>query len=617
MSGFAGLIRLDGQPADRADAGKLAGAIAERGGDASGEWISRSAILAHASFHTTPESLHEQQPHIEGDITVAGDLRIDNRDHLITTLSVDPRADQSIGDAELIVAAYRHWGFDFARHIDGDFAVALVDGDTVVLARDAFGVKPLVHAHLPGKLFAFASNIRALLALDEVPRRVDERRLADFLLVYFDDFERTFYRDIQRLPGGCTLILRKGQKEIRRWWSPRDIAPERKGSDDEFAAEFHDLFVRAVRSRMRLPIDMPIGAMLSGGLDSSAISCVARDEVAPATLPVFSWVFSDVLEADEREFQELVAAQGGMSRHVIDSATAGYSPWSDLDRLLPDGPPYAPNHYLNLAMGQMARREGIRVLLDGLGGDSSISRGGARFNELFARGRWISLSRELRSFAKLHHASLFRVIAGQLLAPLAPHFLIDFYRTLRGKKKEGRVELLRPKIAALSEGSRGPRHRRYFSVREEHISQFESPLLAEGLELFDRVMAVAGAEGRYPFFDRRLVEFCVSLPADQKLAGGYSRIVARRALAGIVPDAALWRPGKGLPGLHFIVALRAGRERLDELFLRDPSALEPYADIDRLRVLYQRFVEGSENDILTAVRLWSAASATLWLRTLG
>jgi len=612
MSGFAGIIRLDGRPANAADGERLGTAIAHRGGDASGIWSGGSALLVHAMLQTTPESLSEPQPHVESDIVVAADLRIDNRTELIARLGLPP-----CGDAALVAAAYRTWGADCARHLDGDFAFALFDRTTrsLVCARDAFGVKPLVYAHVPGKLFAFASEVRALLALDEVPRDVDEKRIADFLTLHFDDFERTFFRAIRRLPGGCTLTLRDAAPRVTRWWSPEEIRPLPRATDAEYAERFREHFIRAVRACMNVPDVSQLGAMLSGGLDSSAIACAARDELAgSATLPVFSWIFSDVPEADEREYQEIVAASGGFMRYVIDSAAGSFSPWSDLERLLPDGPPYAPNHYLNHGVATIARPLGIRTILDGLGGDSSISRGGARFVELFTRGRALTLVRELRAFAAVNGGSPSRTFVTHVLAPLTPPPAFRLYRTIRRRPQtDDGLQLLQPRIAALSGACRAP-FRPQLSVRNEHIAHLQSPMLAEGLELFDRVMAMAGVEGRYPFFDRRLVEFCVSLPADQKLARGYSRVVARRATEGSVPDAVRWRNGKGKPGLHIITSLRAEHERLDQLFLREADVLAPYINIDALRGLYRRFLDTQSPDLLTAVRLWSAASTGLWLR---
>ena len=553
MSGIAGIVRLDGAPAN-------------------------ASRLGDAMAHRAPiEILHDTD-----DVIVVADARIDN------------------GIA--ILDAWLQWGEDCASHLEGDFAFAVLDARTHTLfcARDPFGVKPFVYAFLPGKLFAFASEARALLALDEIPRDVDEQRIAEYLDLRFEDAERTFHRALRRLPGGCTLTLRDGKIEIRRYWSPRNVKPLRlRGGDAAYAEGYREHFIRAVRERMRVDDPSELGAMLSGGLDSSAIACVARDErraAGAAPLPVISWIFSDAMEADEREYQEAVIAAGGMRSLTLDSAHTSASPWTDLELLLPDGPPYAPNFYLNTEAAKLARSQGIRVLLDGLGGDVTVSRGGTRFVELFTRGRFVSLARELRALATRRGTSesLPRLFFANVAAPLAPSSLLRLASRLR------RREYAKP--------------RRFFSVREEHIFQFEAPFLAEGLELFDRMLAPFGIEGRYPFFDRRLAEYCLSLPADQKLADGYSRMVARRAMEGIMPDAVRWRAGKGAPGLHIIAALRANRPELDELFVRDFSAVERWVDVDALRKTYGELTSGRRVDLKAAFRLWSTAVLGRWLR---
>ncbi|HEX6099718.1 MAG TPA: asparagine synthase-related protein [Thermoanaerobaculia bacterium] len=553
MSGIAGVVRLDGAPAD---AGPLAAAMAHR---------APIAVL-----------------HAPGEDMLAVDARIDNG--------------LSVRDA------WQRWGEDCAPHLEGDFAFAVWDARTRTLfcARDPFGVKPFVYAFLPGKLFAFASEPRALLALDAVPRDVDEQRVADFLELRFEDAERTFHRALRRLPGGCTLTLRDGKVEIRRYWTPRNVKPLRlRGGDAAYAEGYREHFVRAVRERMQVDDPATLGAMLSGGLDSSAIACVARDELRDAgrpPLPVISWIFSDAMEADEREYQQAVIAAGGMRPLTLDSAHNTASPWTDLELLLPDGPPYAPNFYLNTEAAKLARAHGIRVLLDGLGGDVTVSRGESRFVELFTRGRFPTLARELRALAARRGTSesLPRLFAAKVALPLAPHTLLRLLSRIRRRQYT--------------------RGRRFLSVRQEHLFQLEAPFLAEGLELFDRLLSPFGIEGRYPFFDRRLTEYCLSLPADQKLADGYSRIVARRAMEGVLPDFVRWRAGKGAPGMHILSALRASLPELDELFGRDAAVIERWADVDALRNSRETLRSGGRMDFREVIRLWSAAVLARWLR---
>ena len=617
MSGIAGMVRLDGAPATGEAIERMGKAIAHRGGDGGGVWSRGPAAFAHAMLHTTPESHDERQPLADAELAIVADVRLDNRAEL---------GDASLGDAALILAAYRKWGRACVSRLEGDFAFAIWDQRerTLFCARDPFGVKQLVHAHVAGKWFAFATEVRALLAFDEIPRDPDEKRIADFLAVYFDEPERTFHRAIRRLPGGCSLTLRDGNVTIERYWSPETVRPLRfrgAGRDARYAEGFREHFVRAVRERMRAAHAYEVGAMLSGGLDSTSIACVARDEFRSAhdaLLPVFSWIFSDSMESDEREYQQAVIAAGGMRPITLDSERLAASPWTDLDALLPDGPVYAPNHYLNNVAAREARGIGVRILLDGTGGDSTISRGRGRYHELFFRGRAITLARELRALARLRgtNESLPRLFFGNVAAPLLPPALLHAVLRLRGRAPSmlEPLKLLTPRMREVSGAPSTAKAAWSFSARREHLAQLTSPMLADGLELLDRSMAMHGVEGRYPFFDRRLAEYCLSLPADQKLAGGYSRIVARRAMAGVVPDAVRWRAGKGLPGLHIIVALRKSRAMLDDLFVRDPEVLAPYVDIDTLRGIYAAFLTEKQIEYRTVIQLWSVAVLARWLR---
>jgi asparagine synthase (glutamine-hydrolysing) len=623
MSGMAGVIRLDGAPVAPEAIERMAAATAHRGPDVQHIWRHGSAALAHAMLYTTTESHVEVQPFVEagGAVAIVADVRLDNRAELLPLLG----ARKESGDAELLLAAYRKWGEACPAHLEGDFAFALWDAKerTLFCARDAFGVKPLLYSLVPGKLFAFGSEARALLALDEVPRELDDARIADFLALHFDQPERTFYRAIRRMPAGASLTLRNSTVATSRYWSPEHVRPLRlRGPrrNEEYAAGYREHFLRAVRERMRVSDPAQIGAMLSGGLDSTSIACAARDELRAARaapLPVFSWIFSDSMEADERQYQESALAEGGMRAVTLDSSRLDATPWTDLEALLPDGPVYAANHYLNHVAARQARQLGVRVLLDGTGGDSTISRGRARFVELFFGGRFFTLADQLRALADRRgtRESLPRLFLANVAAPLMPPSVLALALRLRGRTPSGHsgLALLSPRLARLT-GARRPPNVWALTARQDHLAQLTAPLLADGLELLDRAMAVGGVEGRYPFFDRRLAEYCVSLPADQKLDDGYSRIVARRALEGILPEAVRWRAGKGLPGLHVIAAMRQQRAVLDDLFVRDPSALAPYVDMKVLRAAYADLLANRPVDFRTAIRVWSAAVLGQWLR---
>ncbi|HEV7765637.1 MAG TPA: asparagine synthase-related protein [Thermoanaerobaculia bacterium] len=621
MSGIGGIVRLDGAPVASRDLDAMSAAIAHRGGDDNRVWSNDSVAFAHAMLRTTAESHTEPQPFVDGPLTIVADARLDNRAELLALLGI---RDESIGDAAILLAAFRKWDHACLFHIEGDFAFAIWNerDRSLFCARDPFGVKQFVYAERPRKLFAFASEVRALLALNEIPRDVDEKRIANFLAIYFDEPERTFHQAIRRLPGGCSLTLRDGEIVTERYWSPEHVAPLRlRGAnrDARYAEGFREHFVRAVRERMRFANPSEIGAMLSGGLDSTSIACVARDELRAshaAPLPVFSWIFSDHMEADEREYQDAVIADGGMRQITLDSASLNISPWSDVDALLPDGPPYAPNHYLNNVAARHAREIGVRIMLDGTGGDSTISRGRGRYLELFFRGRALTLASELRALARLRgtNESLPRLFYANVAAPLMPRPLLAIVQRLRGRASTNfpTFKLLGPRMREQI-GVPTVQPSWYASTRREHLAQLLSPMVADGLELLDHSMAMHRVEGRYPFFDRRLAEYCLALPADQKLTDGYTRSVARRAMAGVVPDKVRWRAGKGLPGLHIFSAMRRDRAILEDL-VRDRDVLAPYVDMDVLNGMYTELLSERPIDFRTVIQLWSAAILARWLR---
>ncbi|HTE44256.1 MAG TPA: asparagine synthase-related protein [Gemmatimonadaceae bacterium] len=623
MSGFAGLVRLDGRPATVDEVDGLARAIAHRGSDDRGVWREGPAAFAHAMLFTTPESRNDLQPRVEdaGDFVIVADLRLDNRDELIESCGLPSKAKTS-GDSALVVAAFRRWGIKCPEHLEGDFAFAIWDrrNRSLFCARDPFGVKAFAYAAIPERCFAFGSEIRAPLCVPDVPRALDEGRIASYLMLRFDATEPTFYRDIRRLPGGCALELRGGRATIRRYWTPDSGRRVRFHSDGEYADGFADHLTRAIQARMRVPEPETLGVLLSGGLDSSSIAVATRNQCIArghGPLPAFSWIFSDTPLADERDYQHAVLETGGFAARTIDSESAGCTAWTDIEPMLADGPPYAPNIYLNTAIAGTARTGGVRVLLDGLGGDSIVSRGDARPVELFLRGRAVALHRELRAMKHVggNTVSLSRLFAAKVVAPLLPPAWIEGLARLRGRgSADDASVLLAPAFARDHARLARQPFRPALSVHQQHLEQLTAPMFAEGLELFDRALAPYGVEGRYPFFDRRLAEYCLALPADQKLANGYSRIVMRRAMEGALPRTVQWRAGKGLPGLHAVESLRANRAPFEDIIVRDPSVLEPYVDIDALRGRYARFARGDAMDFAGVVRLWSAAVLGMWLR---
>ena len=396
MSGIAGLWRLDGRPAAPGDADRLVARLAHRGPDDSGVWTDGSVALGHRLLHTTPESLGETQPLAsrDGHLVLTADARLDNREDLLATLGPNPPP-ASASDAALILRAYESWGEECLGRLLGDFAFGVWDARRQALfcARDPLGVRPFYY-HLGPRLFVFASEIRALFTQPEVPRRPNELKIADYLVPCLDDRAATYFADVVSLPGGHCLTVGRPPAAPRAYWTLDPTREAALAGDAACAQAFREVFGEAVRARLRSAV--PLGATLSGGLDSSSVIGTARRLAGPDAppLPVISAIFPDIPACDERTYIDCVVARGGLvplpmrGDHLDPLGDAEAMPWD------PDDTMHAAGLHLHWALYQAAREAGLRVVLVGTAGDNVVSHGGARVHELMRAGRWLTGARE-------------------------------------------------------------------------------------------------------------------------------------------------------------------------------------------------------------------------------
>jgi asparagine synthase (glutamine-hydrolysing) len=593
-------------------------------------------------FHTTPESINEQLPHFDNAnrVSITADARIDNRDELIGQLLLTDRPQTEVTDGELLIHAYRRWGRSCARYIAGDFAFALWDAqeNSMFCARDRFGVKPLFY-YRSNQVFAFASEIKALLSLPEVPHQPNDRMIAEHLSGTHCDREITFYRDIVRLVPAHTLeVSYRGAKQQVFWSLDPDRELKLKG-DREYEEAFREKFTQAVRRRLRS--HLPFGVTLSGGLDSSSIAGVAQRELKAAGrrgLVAFSGVFDLISECDERKFIEKVVARAGMESRYVPGD--GLSPLADLDQVVlhADNPVFSPNLFLHWALHRAASSEGFPILLDGFDGDTVVSHGLQFLNELASQNRWLRLARENHAFCRkmgLPAASRFKRYALHFgLEPWAARAqsLEQLARLVRPLRRKPAVQnhrqptwqsILDKDFATrmdVIERNRAWRRSQPISAateREGHYRLLTQPNLPMALEILGSTAAAFATESRYPFWDHRLVELCLSLPGEQKLKGGLGRSIMRRALSEVLPVEIQRRPGK----TNFVPALYNGliaidRQRVESL-IATSDELDQYVDRRALESIYQRLSSVSRDyapgaDLLS---LWNALSLAQWLKT--
>ncbi len=630
MSGIAGILYLDGRQVEPPAIQGMAQIMALHGPDAQTSWHDGSVGLAHAMLRVTPESQGETQPasSADGALTITADARIDNRAALLEELGRGGRPLSEITDSDLILRAYERWGDDCPKQLVGDFAFAIWDSRRQLLfcARDHMGARPFFYFRSES-LVAIASEIRPLLSLKEVPQRLNEARLGDYLLneMFFVDQERapTMYQNIFRLAAGHTLTVDQGGARTAEYWRLDPTRELRLGSDAEYADAFRDLFTEAVRCRLRST--SPVGSMLSGGLDSSSVSCVARDILVAegrGPLPVFSAVYPSTYGSDETPFIEAVVAQGGVEPNYIQAEEI--SPFDDVDDPK-DEVFLTPNGFILRAIYRRARELGVRVILDGLDGDLTVSHGRAAVTELAGRGRFLAAAREASALARRFDLGSRRIHARRIFWHRAiranmPEFVRLAWRAVRRRNEDvlaahpivRRDFAERSDLADRAKTYAAARARLPRTAREEHWSALTAGYIEHQFETADRDACPSSVEPRHPFSDRRLVEFCLSLPARQKLHDGWVRAVLRRALSDTLPEEVCWRPGKADLSLYIPAGLLAHeRDRIDDT-LRDPGRLADYVDMAVVRTTYDRLL--STGEVRDAGVIWQVVALATWLR---
>lgn len=603
MAGIAALVHLDGRPVAGGDLEAMLAPLRLRGPEGSSRWCEGEVGLGHTRLTTTPEAGHEPQPFVDADarLAVVADLRLDNRDELLGRLGLRDRDPGRLGDAELVLRSYQRWGRSCPEHLLGDFAFALWDGPRrrLFCARDHLGVKPLCYHAAPGRLVAVASAPAALLALGAVPYRINEGRIADFLVGDLEGIDQTstFFEGICRLPPAHTLTVDRDGWRTAQYWILEPGPELRLPSDSAYDEAFLEVFTDAVECRLRN--HGVTGSMLSGGMDSGAIVAVARGLQADAgrpPLPTFSAVAAVTEGCVESGAVRAAQTMEGIVPHTVSPAT-----WHHLQPDL-DEPawaveePFDAHMTLVRAVYLESRRQGTTVVLDGIDGDNVLCEG-SQLRCLLRQGRWRTAHREAVGVARFWGVGPtgHQLLHGAARQAFVPEAAKRAYRRWRPKRRVTSPEArLRGSLITREFAERidlaGRLRTLDAHTRErdgwpglgwERARALEHPYLTVGLERYDRVAASIGVEPRHPFLDLRLVAFCLSLPGDQKLAGGWPKVILRRSMAGRLPDAVRWRRGKEHLGYTFTREL-LGRDpgRLAEVIDAGRPVLEGYLDVD-------------------------------------
>lgn len=575
------------------------------------------AGLGHQHFWITPEEQGERQPleFAAAGLVLVADVRLDNRPELAQALGLEPTVAATLSDSHLIGLAYQRWGAACVDHLLGDFAFIVWDRKKQHLfaARDPLGTRGLSY-YVDRDVLVAATEISHILAHPAVQPRINEVRVAQFLNLMIDEEEKSFYHEVFYLPPAHCLLVTESSVHKWRYW---ELDPERRiryASDADYAEHLYELLARAVRDRLRAV--GRVGISLSGGLDSSTLAAVLAHEAGAERQPLrsFSYAFDELISCDERKYIQQTVNRYGYE--------ATYLPCDDLWTLrdleqwplLRDFVAFDAYAWLPEAVIQAANKTGCRLLFAGYYGEAIFL--GSRFwlHSLLSARQFADLFRILRSSSGAIRWR--RLLVDDGLYRYTPRWVKETVKQATGRTDLSMHPALHPSLVqrimmADSNGSVPTNNidsRPAAAIRRSvYPGSFD-----QGWAAIRHRYASRGVEPVMPYWDRRLVEFLVAIPADQLGLPGVDRRIVRNAISPHLPPAVAQRP----PRTVFIPLMKRGlleRETavVRELIRAPRIVKDGFVRREWLEHTYAKLPEWHQKDV---TRFWCCLCLELWFR---
>jgi len=621
MCGIAGIVRRD--PEARIDPGLLrtmAGAVRHRGPDDEGIWTGAGAGLAHRrlSIIDLSPAGHQPMPNEDETVWLVFNGEIYNFEELRKGLERSGHAFRSHTDSEVIVHLYEEEGERCVERLDGMFALAIWDAHRrrLVLARDRLGKKPLKYAELPDGL-AFASELKAILAADLVERTLDGRQIDEYLTFGYVPSPGTGFAHIRKLPPAHRLVWEPTGTRIERWWS-LDYREKLALPAAEWQERVQDVVRGAVRRRMIA--DVPLGAFLSGGIDSSiVVACMAEASGRP--VETFSIGFEHEVY-NELPYARRLAERYATSHHEFFVRADDVSLLPALARLYEE--PYGDSSALPSWFLARETRAHVTVALNGDGGDEGFA-GYRRYTQFPERRRRLAalrvppLRRLIDGAARLpglppRWARSLEAAAG-VSAPRVADAYVWALRSLseREKRRLYRPAARRPSGEAASLLARWIDDARAGEALIDRLCFADemSYLPDDLLVKMDLATMAHGLEARSPLLDHHLLELAASMPDSVRMPGGRAKGLLKEAFRSALPEAHLERPKSGfaIPVQEWFRGPWAGFAR-EHLLARD-ARIGRWLEPTRVARLLEDHVAGRA---LYGYQLWTLLMLELWQR---
>lgn len=623
MCGIAGAVSLDGAPVPALSNALhvMSALLAHRGPDGAGFWRHPEQIagLAHrrlAVIDTTPSG--KQPMSAPGGRTVISyNGEIYNYRELKQELA-SRWTFQTSSDTETIMAAHESWSEHCLSRLRGMFAFALWDGEKLFAARDRFGIKPFYYAVIDGTLY-FASEIKALLPL--LPGiETDPSALAEYLTFQYTLGDQTLFKHVKSLPAGHYLVAGRAGVEVRRYWDVRyDL--DRDHTPRWFTRRIDELMNDSIQAHM--VSDVPVGAYVSGGIDSSLMAQLSASHPNSARIG-FHGKFSAYPGYDESAFAEIAATRAGIRLEQADMTASDFA--DNIGKVIYhlDTPVGGPGSFPQFMVARRAA-EHVKVVLGGQGGDEVFG-GYARYliayleqslkasiDGTYRNGNFVVTPESILPHltALQEYKPLIQTLFSQgLFGALDDRYLrlIDRSSDMTNEVEWGQLDRsgVIERYKAIFNSERNVRKTAYFDAMTHFDFKCLLPAL---LQVEDRMSMAHGVESRVPFLDHPIIEFAATIPADIKFKGGRMKHFLKSAFAGSLPTEIVERRDK----MGFPVPLNewfAGplRDFIGDAFTTQKNRRRPYFNSSAILANFDRAAQFSR-------KTWGLLSLELWHQT--
>jgi asparagine synthase (glutamine-hydrolysing) len=625
MSALSGIVRFDGGPADVATVARMIDCVEHRGRDRRDVCADGSVAMAYRWQRTGPAQAIDEQPLFDrlSSTALVFDGRLDNRSDLARDVGL--RDDDSVSDAVLVLAAYRRWAGDMLPRMLGDFALALWDGRErrLTLARDPRGVRALSYGVTAGGCVAFATEPRQVLCASGVDGSPNLGFFGERLTGIVSHPSDTIFRGVQRVPAAHVVTVTPAGLAVARHW---DIDPGRElryAEDSQYAEHLRELCERAVAARLR-SLDRA-GVLLSSGLDSSSVVAIAS-RANPGRTPVdvraYNYGFPDCPEADEEPGARRTADYFAVP--LVSVALEHASPVRHLERAgrLRDTIAGASGVSDDVLAARMAY-DGCRVVLTGVGGDEWFAGAYLHTADLIRNRRLVAAARQLSLDA--HNPDAFHslvVLARSCAWALTPEPVkraVRWTRPAPDRRPPGFDRGFADRVALADRIAQAPLDERFPTLAGAAV--YRAAMHPHGIYAWEesaRHLSLFGCELAAPLLDRRIAEFAMAVPEEQRWSGRQTKRVLRAAMAGILPDHVRIARPKVDPG----AAVFAEVERLykdgslSRLELAAAGVLDRDAVDGMYREMVRSFANGQNHYKVLAYRLWTFFTCDCVWRTL-